>query len=120
MQKAPSGSGRGLVSKREYYAALGCGNQRRQAGRCGATTWRSGRISPVSSQATTPLHSRLQPCSGWLDTTRAASWSGASAEGQVGLCVHIVVLRSVVDSCCVFVVTMSIGLNRREPHGQYG
>ena len=38
----------------------------------------------VSSKVTTPLQSRLHPCSGWLLTTRAASWSGSSAAGQVG------------------------------------
>ena len=39
------------------------------AGRWGATIRPSGSRSPVSSNTTTPLHSRLHPCSGWAATT---------------------------------------------------
>jgi hypothetical protein len=52
--------------------------------RLGAMIRPSGNKSPVSSKVTTPLHSRDQPCSGWLATTRAASRSGASAVGHEG------------------------------------
>jgi hypothetical protein len=38
----------------------------------------------VSSKATTPLQSRIQPCSGWVDTRGRRPWSGASALGQAG------------------------------------
>jgi hypothetical protein len=50
----------------------------------------SGSSSPQSSKSTTPLQSRLQPCSGWLATTQAASRSVASAVGHGGRCRHIV------------------------------
>jgi hypothetical protein len=36
----------------------------------------------------TPLHSRLQPCSGKAATTCAASRSTAPASGQAGWCVQ--------------------------------
>ena len=42
--------------------------------------WPSGSSSPVSSKSRTPLHSRLQPCSGWCATRRAASRSAESAD----------------------------------------
>ncbi|KWW98112.1 hypothetical protein TH66_22860 [Carbonactinospora thermoautotrophica] len=58
-------------------------------GRCGAMTVPSGSSSPVSSNTTTPLHNRLHPCSGWHATVRAASRSGASADGHGGMCRHI-------------------------------
>ena len=44
----------------------------------------TGRSSPPSSNSTTPLHSRLHPCSGWLATARAAERSGARAPGHRG------------------------------------
>jgi UDP:flavonoid glycosyltransferase YjiC (YdhE family) len=57
-------------------------------GRCGGTTRPSGSSSPVSSKTTTAsaLHSRFQPCSGWRETIRASSWSGASAGRHGGEC----------------------------------
>jgi pimeloyl-ACP methyl ester carboxylesterase len=57
--------------------------------RRGGTASPVGSSSPVSSNTTIPLHSRLQPCSGWPATTRAAAWSGAYAAGQWGWCWHI-------------------------------
>ena len=61
----------------------------------------------MSSKTTTPLHSSTQPCSGWLLTTRAASWSLASATGQAGWCVHIVVLLGVGLILFSFVIVVS-------------
>jgi len=58
-------------------------------GRCGATAAPVGSSSPVSSNTTMPLQSRLQPCSGWLIRVRAASWSGSLAAGHGGVCGHI-------------------------------
>ncbi len=58
-------------------------------GRRGGTTRPSGRSWPVSSKRTTPLHSRLHPCSGWAATVWAASRSGWSAGGHGGRCGHI-------------------------------
>jgi hypothetical protein len=49
--RGPSGS----------YAAMG---SRTRIARCGGTTRPPGRISPMSSNTITPLHSRLHPCSG--------------------------------------------------------
>src|SRR5258708_6623770 len=49
----------------------------------------SGSSSPVSSKTTTPLQSRLQPCSGWLMIVRAASRSGPLGSGHDGVCGHI-------------------------------
>src|SRR5512144_621245 len=60
-------------------------------GRCGATTLPLGSNSPVSSNTTTPLHSRDHPCAGWAEMVRAASRSGASAGGQGGRCMHMCV-----------------------------
>lgn len=54
-------------------------------GRRGGTCRPSGRSSPVSSKSTTPLQSRLQPCSGCAATVRAASRSGAAAAGHGGM-----------------------------------
>jgi len=48
-----------------------------------------GSNSPVSSKITTPLQSRLQPCSGWLTMVCAASRSGAVDAGQGGVCGHM-------------------------------
>lgn len=44
----------------------------------------SGSRTPASSNKTTPLQRRLQPCSGWTVTARAAVRSGARASGQRG------------------------------------
>ena len=41
-----------------------------------------GSSSPSSSKRTTPLHSRRQPCSGWLLTTAARSRASLVASGQ--------------------------------------
>jgi hypothetical protein len=57
--------------------------------RWGAMDLPSGSSSPVSSKTMTPLQRRLQPCSGKHATTRAASRSVASADGQDGWCEHI-------------------------------
>src|SRR6266540_4167566 len=57
--------------------------------RWGSMVRPSGSSSPVSSNRITPLHRRLHPCSQWVATTRAASRSIASAEGQGGSCWHI-------------------------------
>ena len=67
---------------------------RRRVGRRGGTTRPPGRISPMSSNTITPLHSRLHPCSGWMATVRAASRSGRSAGGHGGRCQHIAHLWS--------------------------
>lgn len=58
-------------------------------GRCGAMICPSGSSSPVSSKRRTPLHSRLQPCSGWCAVRRAASRSAESAVGHGGWCWHM-------------------------------
>src|SRR6185437_4591151 len=58
-----------------------------------------GSNSPVSSKVTTPLQSRLQPCSGWLTTVCAASRSGADAAGQGGVCGHISAPVAVHRAC---------------------
>ncbi len=55
----------------------------------GPTCWPPGSRAPASSNSTTPLHSRLHPCSGWVTTTRAAMRSGAAAAGQGGWCLHM-------------------------------
>ena len=52
--------------------------------RRGAMARPSGRSSPVSSKTMTPLHSRLQPCSGWAIRICAASRFRLSAPGQRG------------------------------------
>jgi hypothetical protein len=52
----------------------------------GGTARPSGRSAPASSNTTTPLHSRLHPCSGWLATARAAMRSVARASGHCGQC----------------------------------
>ena len=49
----------------------------------------SGSSWPPSSNNTTPLHSRLHPCSGRRATGQAAMRSGASASGHWGWCEHI-------------------------------
>ena len=67
---------------------------RRWVGRRGGTTRPPGRISPMSSNTITPLHSRLHPCSGWMTTVWAASRSGRSAGGHGGRCQHIAHLWS--------------------------
>lgn len=78
--------------------------------RCGAMILPSGRSSPVSSKSTTPLHSRLQPCSGWCATRRADSRSAESAEGHGGWCWHMGgFFRSVMT--CVWAV---VSVARRE------
>src|SRR5689334_16260465 len=64
----------------------------------------SGSSSPVSSKITTPLQSRLQPCSGWLTMVCAASRSGAEGAGQGGLCGHISVPLAVHRACFRLVV----------------
>jgi hypothetical protein len=43
----------------------------------------------VSSKTMTPLQSRLQPCSGWNATVRAAARPGAVAAGHGGQCAHM-------------------------------
>src|SRR5262249_7816335 len=63
----------------------------RAAARCGAMISPPGSSSPVSSNTTTPLQSRVQPCSGWLATARAASRSTACASGHCGVCGHMAV-----------------------------
>src|SRR5215472_8895780 len=55
----------------------------------GATSRPLGSSAPASSNSTTPLQSRLHPCSGWVTITRAALQSGASASGHRGWCLHI-------------------------------
>src|SRR6266700_7130698 len=72
------------------YAAMG---RRTWVGRCGGTIRPPGRISPMSSNTITPLHSRLHPCSGWKATVRAALRSGRSAGGHGGRCAHITHLK---------------------------
>ena len=64
LRRSRQGSGGGVVSV--------------DVGRAGAgwMTRPSGSSSPVSSKSRTPLHSRLQPCSGWQATVWAASRSG--------------------------------------------
>jgi hypothetical protein len=49
----------------------------------------TGQSGPARSNSTTPLHSRLHPCSGWLTMTRAAMRSDASASGHRGWCLHM-------------------------------
>ena len=59
---------------------------------CRATQGRtrpSGKSSPVSSKRTTPLHSRLHPCSGLRTTQSASARSGQSAGGHGGRCGHM-------------------------------
>lgn len=58
-----------------------------------AQTHPLGRIRPPSSNRTTPLHRRHQPCSGWADTTCAAQRSEAEAEGHFGSWLHITGLQ---------------------------
>ena len=78
-----SESGRG-------QAAAGCGGSAGARGRVqggpavGGMVRPSGSSSPVSSNTITPLHNRLQPCSGNDATTWAASRSTASASGHTG------------------------------------
>jgi hypothetical protein len=48
---------------------------------CGASARPPGKSSPPSSKTTTPLHSRLQPCSGWLAMTWAAARAISPADG---------------------------------------
>ena len=66
-----------------------------QAVRRGSMTDPSGSNAPVSSKITTPLQSRLQPCSGWQAITRAAWQSGALAGGQGDECWHVTRVRPV-------------------------
>ena len=54
----------------------------RAAVRCGSMISPPGSSSPVSSKITIPLQSSVQPCSGWLETARAASRSVACAFGH--------------------------------------
>ena len=54
----------------------------------GRTARPSGSNTPPSSKATTPLHSRLHPCSGWLATVCAPLRSWARALGHRGRCGH--------------------------------
>jgi hypothetical protein len=70
----------------------------RSVGRCGAMNAPPGSSSPVSSKITTPLQSRLQPCSGWLTMVRAASRAGAEGAGQGGVCGHTSVPRRSTSS----------------------
>ncbi len=81
-----SGSGASRAPAWPSQAATGT---RSCTGRRGGTTRPSGSNWPVSSKRTTPLHSRLHPCSGWLATLWAASRSGWSAGGHGGRCGHI-------------------------------
>jgi len=80
------------------------------SGRCGAMTRPSGRSSPVSSKSRTPLHSRLQPCSGWCATRRADSRSAESAVGHGGWCWHIGGIFR-----CVVVMTSPVAITQSEP-----
>ena len=73
-------------------------------GRCGGMNAPPGSSSPVSSKVTTPLQSRLQPCSGWLTTVCAASRSGAEGAGQGGVCGHISAPLAVHRACFRLVV----------------
>ena len=82
-ERSHSTEGRGV--------ACGQAATRWHDGRCGSMTRPSGRSSPVSSNSTTPLHKRLQPCSGWQAMVCAASRSGASADGHWGWCEHMMV-----------------------------
>lgn len=75
--------------------------------RCGAMILPSGRSSPVSSKSTTPLHSRLQPCSGWCATRRADSRSAESAEGHGGWCWHMGGFSRSVMTCVWAVVSLA-------------
>jgi hypothetical protein len=54
--------------------------------RLGSVTGTSRTRTPASSKSTTPLQSRLQPCSGWHATTHAAARSRAEAPGHRGQC----------------------------------
>ena len=76
-------------------------------GRCGAMNAPPGSSSPVSSKITTPLQSRLQPCSGWLAMVCAASRSGAEGAGQGGVCGHISVHLAVHSACFRLVLACS-------------
>jgi hypothetical protein len=73
----------------QYSPAVGNGQAATSVGRCGAMNAPPGSSSPVSSKITTPLQSRLQPCSGWLAMVCAASRSGAEGAGQGGVCGHV-------------------------------
>ncbi len=75
-------------------------------GRCGAMILPSGRSSPVSSKSTTPLHSRLQPCSGWCAARRADARSAESAEGHGGWCWHMGGISRSVVTCESAVVSV--------------
>jgi hypothetical protein len=50
-----------LLQFSPFHAATG---SRAWAGQCGGIPRPPGRISPMSSNTITPLHSRLHPCSG--------------------------------------------------------
>ena len=52
----------------------------------GGTVVPPGTSAPPSSNSTTPLQSRLHPCSGWLVTALALKRSAARASGHRGLC----------------------------------
>jgi hypothetical protein len=78
----------------------GVGGGPASVGRCGAMNPPPGRSSPVSSKITTPLQSRLQPCSGWLTMVCAASRSGAEGAGQGGVCLQMPVPVGFI--VCVF------------------
>ena len=56
---------------------------------CGASARPPGRSSPPSSKTTTPLHSRLQPCSGWLAMAWAAARAISPADGHGGSWGHM-------------------------------
>src|SRR5690349_7989578 len=75
----------------------------------------SGSSSPVSSKITTPLQSRLQPCSGWLTIVCAASRSGAEGAGQGGVCGHI----SVPPGCFIVRVRL-VSVCRRKCERSHG
>src|SRR6266545_2398532 len=60
---------------------------------CPATVWPSGSSATASSKTTTPLHNRLQPCSGRAATTRAAARSEAFADGHCCWWWHMARLR---------------------------
>ena len=87
---------------------------RRCAGRRGGRTRPPGRISPMSSNTITPLHSRLHPCSGWMATVWAASRSGRSADGHGGQCGHIAHLWSGLRMYFVLWTRSSLGWSRKD------
>src|SRR6185437_14600527 len=81
-----------------WVTPIGRSKAARSVGRCGAMDAPSGSSSPVSSKITTPLQSRLQPCSGWLTMVCAASRSG-SKEPDKAACVGTYQCLLAVSSC---------------------